>query len=358
MGRLRAPVISPRDRSPVPRLRGIRGGGGATRGPRTWALASGSGGVGRSSLAVTLGARLVRRGRSTCLVDGDWAAPTLGALLGVTAPRSAWDGGERLEPVSTSVHDELQLVPGAPPTAGDPDRRDAARLAEHIGALAHDDVILDLPAGAQDAALDLWLEATWPILVAVPERLPLEATARMLGRVFARLARPWLARRIGDERAGEVLSEAWVQSGGRTGTWMRTTARLAEVDADELGAHVAARPLYLVLNRVRRGDDVDVGHALVTAAGHGLGLDLRYRAALPWDEDAWIGARRRNVSLAVQAGDLLGVEVDEAVQRMEDGVDLPTRAGWRSDLRALAQLAEAGGGGGRAREEVPPWSQV
>ena len=111
-----------------------------------------------------------------------------------------------------------------------------------------------------------------------------------------------------------------------------------------------------LMNRVRRGDDIDVGHALVTAAGHGLGIDLRFRAAIPWDEDAWIRARRRSGAAGVGATDLLGTELDEVLQRMDDGVDLPTRGGWREDLSALAQLAkEAAGQGSRTDGGGSPW---
>ena len=125
--------------------------------PRTWALASGSGGVGRSTLAVTLGARLVRRGKTTCLVDGDWTGPTLGTLLDVSTARSAWSGGDELLPLATGVHDELHLVPGPGPMSADPTRRDAARLCQNVGHLEHDEVLVDLPGGAHDVALDVWL---------------------------------------------------------------------------------------------------------------------------------------------------------------------------------------------------------
>lgn len=354
MSRLRAPVIVPGSRQAVPRLRGIAGGA-AHAAPRSWAFASGCGGLGRSTLAVTLGARLVRRGRTTCVVDADWTSPTLGALLDLPNGATEWPGRRPgLDLVPSGVHADLSVVLGAAPMTGDPNRRDARRLAKLVRDLPHDDVLMDLPAGTNDAALDLWLRADRPVLVAVPERLPLESTARLLGRVFARLARPWLARRVGPSAADSLLARAWVECGGRTGTWMRTVARLADLPPADLAAHVGRRRLYLVLNRVRRGDDVDVGHALVTAAGHGLGLDVRFRAALPFDADAWIRARRRSGAVSVRAGDLLGVELDEFLERMDDSRDLPGRGDWRLDLGALAQLATMGGGASPDPSN-PPW---
>lgn len=218
---------------------------------------------------------------------------------------------------------------------GDPSRRACRQLREQIDNLDFGRVVIDLPAGTHDAALDLWLDADQPVIVAVPERLPLEATARLLARTFARLVGPWLSRRLGAERSREVMAEAWDACAGRTGTWMRSVARVGGIDADELAARAGRKPLFLVLNRVRRGDDVDVGHALVTAAGHGLGLDLRFRAVIPFEDEGWIRARRSGGAAPGRA-DLLGAEIDDLLARMDEDVDVPSAGNWRWSLREAA----------------------
>jgi MinD-like ATPase involved in chromosome partitioning or flagellar assembly len=329
------PVITPGGREPL--ARGV--GSGPAHGGRVWAVASGSGGVGRSTLAAVLGLRFVHRGHEVCLVDADWTGPSLASMLDLEAGSSRSPWSAELRPESVAEHADLRLVAGPPPMTGDPSRRACRQLLERLAAAAETRVVLDLPAGTHDAALDLWLGADVPLLVTVPERLPLEATARLLSRVAARLLTPWLARRIGAHAAHEALAEGWERSNGRTGTWMRSVARVAGVPVDELMRPMGRKPLFLVVNRVRRGDDVDVGHALVTAAGHGLGLDLRFRGVVPFDDEGWIRSRRRASAAAGREGDLLGEEVDDLLDRMDEDVDVPRPGDWRWSLMEAARAA-------------------
>jgi MinD-like ATPase involved in chromosome partitioning or flagellar assembly len=333
LNRHRAPVITPGERVPIARPRPRAG---AT--DRVWALASGSGGVGRSTLAAVLGARLVRRGHTVCLVDADWTGPGLAPMVDVNdVARSPWS--LPLEPLTTPGHSDLRVVPGPLPMDRDPTRADCRRLLETLRGLPDGRVVLDLPSGTSDPALDLWLAADVPMLVATPERLPLEATARLLARVFGRVVSPWLARRLGAAEARRVLAEAWERCGGRTGSWLRAVSRLSGLAAEQLEERAGRQTIHLALNRVRRGDDVDVGHALVTAARNGLGLDLRFRAVIPFEDDGWIRARRTASAAAGLQEDLLGAEVDDLLDRMEMDTDVPSRGDWRWSLTEAARAA-------------------
>jgi MinD-like ATPase involved in chromosome partitioning or flagellar assembly len=310
---------------------------------RVWAVASGSGGVGRSTFVAALGSRLLERGHSVCLVDADASGPSLAALLDVEggAVETPWKGGA-LSVRRSSVHARLTVVSGGPPTGSDPSRSAGKRLQKSIEGLEADSVVVDLPAGTSEVAMDLWLAADNPVLVTVPERMPLEATARLLARVFARRVEPWLARRFGASVARDCLAEGWDRCAGRPGTWMRSVAQVAGVDADELAQCGSNKPIHLVLNRARRGDDVDVGHALVTAAGHGLGIDLKFRAVLPEDDESWIRARRNQGGAPGQPGDLLSDEVDDFLRRMELGQDVAQPGDWKASLKEAAQHAVGG----------------
>lgn len=306
-------------------------------GERVWALASGSGGVGRSTLAAVLGARLVRRGHTVCLVDADWTGPGLAPMVDVNEPgRSPWSLPP--DPVCTPGHADLRVVRGALPVDRDPTRRDCGRLLDSVRGLSDSRLVLDLPSGTSHPALDLWLAADVPVLVVTPERLPLEATARLLARVFARLIGPWLARRTGAPESRRILAEAWEQCGGRPGSWLRVVATLTGLPAERLAERAGRRRIHLVLNRVRRGDDVDVGHALVTAARDGLGLDLRFRAVIPFEEDGWIRARRTSSAAAGLGEDLLGGEVDDLLDRVEMDTEVPSRGDWRWSLAEAARM--------------------
>ena len=285
-----------------------------------------------------VGARLVRRGHTVCLVDADWTGPGLAPMVDVNeVGPSVWSLPPA--PIRTPGHDDLRVIRGALPVDRDPTRADCRRLLDTLRALPDSRLVLDLPAGTSDPALDLWLASDVPVLVATPERLPLEATARLLARVFARMVGPWLARRLGAAESRRILAEAWQRCGGRTGSWLRSVARLSGLPAERLEQRAGRRPVSLLLNRVRRGDDVDVGHALVTAARGGLGLDLRFRAVIPFEDDGWIRARRTASATAGLGEDLLGAEVDDLLDRMEMDTDVPSRGDWRWSLTEAARAA-------------------
>jgi len=332
--------LNPSLRFRVPTENGERSG-------RSWAIASASGGAGRSTLAAMLGSRLVNSGFTTCIVDADWTSPMMGPMLGLPAgsTSSIWQTDEPLRAERSPAHQDLSLVVGASPATGSPSAQQCGQLLSRLQALPQKQLILDLPAGCHDAALDLWLGSDFPMLVVVPERLPLEATARLLARVFARQAFPILSEHLGESGAQELLDTAWTECVGRTGTWMRTVARLAGLQPELFIKSVASKPIHLVLNRLRRAEDIDVGHALVTASGHGLGIDLRFRAALPYQDEGWIGARRLSASLDPVAGSssaLLKEEVDELLERMSSETEVPQPGSWRWNLQgdSMSRSAE------------------
>ncbi len=336
MSDFRGPVIAPGGLNPSLRFRVPTENG--ERSGRSWAMASASGGAGRSTLAVMLGSRLVNSGFTTCIVDADWTSPMMAPMLGLPAAStsSIWQADKPLQAERSPAHQDLSLVVGASPSTSSPSALQCDRLLERLQALPHKQFVLDLPAGCHDDGLDLWLRSDFPMLLVVPERLPLEATARLLARVFARRAFPVLSEHVGADEARELLDTAWSECVGRTGTWMRTVARLAGLHPEQFAENVSGKPIHLVLNRLRRTEDIDIGHALVTAAGHGLGIDLRFRAALPYQDEGWIGARRLSVSLDPAAGSssaLLKEEVDELLERMSSDTEVPQPGSWRWNLQ-------------------------
>ena len=341
----KGPVIAPGCLNPSLRFRVPTQAG--ERSGRTWAVASASGGAGRSTLAALLGAQLVQSGFTTCVVDADWTSPMLAPMFGLPAgtTSSLWQADQPLQAERSPAHQDLSLLAGAAPSASSPSSAECGRLLERLHSLPHKQIVLDLPSGCHETALDLWLGCDFPLLVVIPERLPLEATARLLARVFARRALPTLSAHLGARQAAALLDTAWTECLGRTGTWMRTVARLSGFPAEELAAAVSSKPIQLVLNRLRRAEDVDVGHALVTAAGHGLGIDLRFRAALPHQEGGWIGARRLSPTLAASANGnstLLREAVDEFLERMSSDTEVPQPGSWRWNLQggSMSQAAE------------------
>src|SRR5688572_20589488 len=145
-------------------------------GIRTLAIASGKGGVGKSTVTVNLAVALGELGARVVMFDGDLSQANLDILLGVT-PR--WDlghvlRGERtLEQILIDGPTNVRLVPAA---SGDPEladlddfRREALyRELSRIAGSA-DVVLIDTASGASRLASSFARLASELILVTTPE---------------------------------------------------------------------------------------------------------------------------------------------------------------------------------------------
>lgn len=156
-----------------------------------YAVASGKGGVGKTTTAVALGACMAAAGRRTVVVDADLGMPDLGAVLGLSEDgptlHDVLAGSADIADVPREAPGGFDVVPGgaslADYAAGDP-----AGLRNAIEDLeaAYDIVILDTAAGlSQDVLVPLGL-ADQTILVATPADAALqdaEKTRQLVERV-------------------------------------------------------------------------------------------------------------------------------------------------------------------------------
>jgi septum site-determining protein MinD len=120
---------------------------------KLFAVVSGKGGTGKSTVAAGVGAALARRGRRVLLVDADEGLRCLDLILGV-ADKTVFDAGDLIAG-HCAASDAVYPVPdceglflmAAPAVPGQ--LRDAALLRDVCVKLAmlFDDVLLDCPAG-------------------------------------------------------------------------------------------------------------------------------------------------------------------------------------------------------------------
>lgn len=264
------PVILPGTRRPLwtaGAARHDRGGEAPVLG-----VFSARGGMGRTTVATAMAARLVRRGARVLLVDADLDV----SALSLTAPVGSSEG---------FGHGDLRVVRAVP---GALDARSLRLLS--AGA---ETIVADMPLWTEPPAqvLESFVSV---VLVADPEPASVAATAR------------WI-RRYRDNAAGEA----------------------------ELS------PLHLVLNRVRRGDDVEVGHAIARAA-RDVGVPLSFVGVLPWDDAAWIRARRAATAPPLAEDAPFGYEIDEMLDRVEQQQEVPAPGPWREELETAAAAGHSG----------------
>lgn len=142
------------------------------------AIASGKGGVGKSMIATNVALLFARQGRQVVLVDLDIGGANLHILFGVLNPSATLtdfierkvDSLESLaQPISWGSG--LRLIPGTGNTLATANLLYAQkkRLIRQIRSLKADMIILDCAPGASYQALDFFLLAHVPLLVATPD---------------------------------------------------------------------------------------------------------------------------------------------------------------------------------------------
>ena len=206
-------------------------------GPRIITVASGKGGVGKSSLVVNLGALLARSGLKVLLVDGDTGLSNLDILLGLPQEHRATleqviDGDARLQDAIVGVEPNLWLIPSS---SGLMDLRQSgpetrSRLLEVFDECPWemDIILMDIGAGIQDNVLSMHSPLFESIVVLTPE-----PTSLTDGYSLIKL----LCNQVGVRRASIIVNQV---TDGRQGlqTFQKlkdVAARFMDVELEYLG---------------------------------------------------------------------------------------------------------------------------
>jgi ATP-binding protein involved in chromosome partitioning len=159
------------------------------------AVASGKGGVGKSTVAVNLAAAFTVQGHRTGLLDADIYGPSIPRMLGISGTPMAPDG-ERIDPLSS--HGITCMSIGFVVGEGDPVVWRGPLVAKTLVQLLTDvewgdlDVlVIDLPPGTGDAQLTLTQRAplTGAVIVSTPQDIALVDACKGL-RMFEKMRVP------------------------------------------------------------------------------------------------------------------------------------------------------------------------
>lgn len=141
-----------------------------------WAITSGKGGVGKTTLSLNLGIALSGLGHQVLLIDADLGLANVDILLGLSPEATLQDllsGEASVLDVLVEGPEGLSILPSASGMAESVAWRPEARahLAEELGRLERgfDLILIDTGAGISQKVLDFVLSADKMLVVAVPE---------------------------------------------------------------------------------------------------------------------------------------------------------------------------------------------
>ncbi len=294
--------------------------------PQVWAMASGKGGVGRSFLTANLGHLLARDIGPVTLLDLDFNGANLHTFLGEQATRGGVEAFLRggvpslAGVVKHLAIPGLDFVPGPLETPQRVTARECTRLIRAVRRLETPWTLLDLPGDAGRTVLDLFMAADRPVIVVVPEPAAVENAHRFIKRVYVRVLDNRLrAAAIRGEEREELLHAAAAQPPERL------LKRLEDLETG-LGEHLRhdleMTTLYLIVNQVRHRSDEATGLSIKNAVQSYFGISVCHVGAVPFDEEAWLSARRRHLHTREAVGDDLAVHLEQVLASLVEGVEL------------------------------------
>ncbi len=181
------------------------------------AVASGKGGVGKTTIAVNAAIALARRGLRTVLVDADLGTANIDVVMNV---RSTYDlshvlrGHGTINEVAVRLEDGLRLIVGASglESAADMSPQDRRRLLSELGKLEAeaDFIVLDLGAGISQNVLAFAQAADELLVVTTPEPTALTdayALLKVLTRARRTPSRGLVVNQASTPREGRQVAE-------------------------------------------------------------------------------------------------------------------------------------------------------
>jgi ATP-binding protein involved in chromosome partitioning len=232
---------------------------------RVLAVASGKGGVGKSTVAVNLAAAFARRGLSTGVLDADVYGPSLPTMLGLSGQPEFVDGAMQphlahgLKAMSVGLltkADDAMIWRG--PMASQAITQMLTQTRWGTAEAPLDVLVVDLPPGTGDVQLTLIQKTPLDgaVIVSTPQEVAL-ADARRAHTLFQRVNTPTLglienmsgpvfgrggaeaeAARLGVDFLGDLPLDASLREAGDAGTPLATGEIAARFD--EIAAKVAA----------------------------------------------------------------------------------------------------------------------
>ncbi len=138
---------------------------------RIIALASGKGGVGKTTLTANLGIALAQFGFRTAVVDACFETPDLATHFGFIPKVSLWEVLTQRMPVEDAIYEHssgLHIIPNSP-ALKKVEKRVYSKFRRTLRKLKYDFVLIDTPPGVGDDVREILLGVNEVLVIANPE---------------------------------------------------------------------------------------------------------------------------------------------------------------------------------------------
>lgn len=247
------------------------------------AIAGGKGGIGKSVISTNLAVGLALGGQEVILVDTDFGASNLHALLGISHPPTGFEdllkqnGNPQSLLLETGVSN-LKFVSAAGdyPGSANIDIGNMSKVVDFIKNLQADSIILDLGPGTHFNVLDFFNTGNHCVAVTTPEITSVMNTFSFLkATIFRRLSLKFNDTRL-MEMADFSLNPEANNEYYSIDLLKEKAEEICPEEVETLESTLNSFKPYLIVNRVRKKSDLNAGGNLQLLTKKYLNVDLNH----------------------------------------------------------------------------------
>ncbi|MGD0883941.1 MAG: P-loop NTPase [Thermodesulfovibrionales bacterium] len=264
------------------------------KGGEIWAIGGGKGGTGKSFIASNIGNYLAARGDRVVLIDADFGGANLHTFLGINKPKySLTDFFERKLSLAEIIIDgtdpKMGFVSGDVQSFSTDSIKYTQKLKffSHIKALDTDYILLDLGSGTHFNTLDTFLVGDKLIMVIVPEITAIDNMYQFIKKaLFRKLKNILNAHGLKDfaENTWKNRSTTGIRSMKEFVDFLkRSSTEIMHVLNEEL----SDIKIYLVLNQVKKNEEIIIGNSVKSVCLKYFGLHVHYAGHIGHDDSVY-----------------------------------------------------------------------
>jgi flagellar biosynthesis protein FlhG len=247
-------------------------------------VGGGKGGVGKSIVSTNLAVGIALSGQKVVLIDGDFGASNLHALLGISHPPYGFQDFFLNSQLPESLLIEtgisnLKFISSAGDNPGsaniDPDR--VKKIISFIKKLKADTVVLDLGPGTSFNVLDFFNISLKSIVMSSPEMTSVMKTFSFIrSALFRRISLhlknlPDLQKLVDHSHPSKTDIETYTMD-----TLRENVKKVDDSQNEQINEIVTQFKPSIIINRVRHKKDLLAGNNLVNLVKKYLDVDLNY----------------------------------------------------------------------------------